>query len=439
MKEKDNNQEDFSLYTEKIVVKPSVKYKRLIGAIKFIVAALIFGVVASGTMVFVYPWLEARINTQAQQREPLAIEKDEYPTMEPGEEYTVEEDTESNSNPGTHSEKAQAGTLKAVVQNAQKSIVTIDSYRASVDEVLAKEQSPTETVGLVIGEVNSEYIILTNYAAIISSSSIVVKFNEATEVNAVLLGHEEQTGLALLGVKQSDIPANEQDEILIASLDNSYKMKQGDRVLAAGKIYGQIKAVDYGMVTNVSSMGGTDNTYQVINTNFMIYPGDYGYLYNMSGNVVGICIPSRPVSAEGSLEEGSSAADGAVLSGNGMEMFRAAGISDLKCMIERLSSSEALPYMGIKGQTVTNSIALAYGLPMGIYIMDISMDSPAFAAGLQQGDVIVGFEGNMVLTIQAFSEKLYQCSNGQNVTVTVKRPGKDNYRELSFAVTLSSR
>lgn len=437
MKEKDNNQEDFSLYTEKIVVKPSVKYKRLIRAVKLIVAALIFGVVASGTMVFVYPWLDAKINTQAQQREPLEIEKDEYPTTEPGEEYTVEEDTESNNNPGTYSEKAQAGTLKAVVQNAQKSIVTIDSYRASVDEVLAKEQSPTETVGLVIGEANSEYIILTNYAAIVSSSSIVVKFNAATEVNAVLLGYEEQTGLALLGVKQTDIPANEQDDILVATLDNSYKMKQGDRVVAAGKIYGQIKTVDYGMVTNVSSMSGMDNTYQVINTNFMVYPGDYGYLYNMSGNVVGICIPALSNSVEGNLENSSD--EDITLAGGAAGMFRAAGISDLKCMIERLSSSEALPYMGIKGQNVTNSIALAYGLPMGIYIMDISMDSPAFAAGLQQGDVIVGFEGNMVLTIQAFSEKLYQCSNGQNVTLTVKRPGKDNYRELSFSVTLSSR
>ena len=67
------------------------------------------------------------------------------------------------------------------------------------------------------------------------------------------------------------------------------------------------------------------------------------------------------------------------------------------------------------------------------------MDSPAFYAGLQSGDVITQFNGNTVLTIQEFSEKLYQCSNGENITVTVKRAGRDEYRELTFSVVLAVR
>ena len=42
----------------------------------------------------------------------------------------------------------------------------------------------------------------------------------------------------------------------------------------------------------------------------------------------------------------------------------------------------------------------------------------------------------MVLTIQAFSEKLYQCADGDTLLVTVKRQGKDGYSDVSFSVNV---
>ena len=119
--------------------------------------------------------------------------------------------------------------------------------------------------------------------------------------------------------------------------------------------------------------------------------------------------------------------------------MQAVGISDLKPMIEILSSSSDIVYLGIRSTNVTTSTAERYKLPMGIYITDVIMDSPAFYAGLQSGDVITQLNGNTVLTIQEFSEKLYQCSNGENITVTVKRAGRDEYRELTFSVVLAVR
>ena len=54
-------EDSFALYTEKIVPKPSVKYRRLIRAAKFFVAAVLFGLIASGVMLLVYPALEKRM------------------------------------------------------------------------------------------------------------------------------------------------------------------------------------------------------------------------------------------------------------------------------------------------------------------------------------------------------------------------------------------
>ena len=77
-----------------------------------------------------------------------------------------------------------------------------------------------------------------------------------------------------------------------------------------------------------------------------------------------------------------------------------------------------------------------YNLPNGVYISNIDIDSPAYYAGLQAGDVISAINGQSILTIQQFSEKLYQCADGDTLLVTVKRQGKDGYSDVSFSVSV---
>lgn len=93
--------------------------------------------------------------------------------------------------------------------------------------ILTETQSATETVGLVIGQVNSEYIILTNAEVVRDSSSLVVKVSKATEVDAELVGSDTDTGIAIVSVKESQIPSKERSSIVTAQLDNSYSIQQG--------------------------------------------------------------------------------------------------------------------------------------------------------------------------------------------------------------------
>ncbi|MFQ8902809.1 MAG: PDZ domain-containing protein [Lachnospira eligens] len=54
-------------------------------------------------------------------------------------------------------------------------------------------------------------------------------------------------------------------------------------------------------------------------------------------------------------------------------------------------------YCGITGQNVTEELAAKYGLPSGVYISNVDIDSPAYYAGLQAGDVISAINGQSVL------------------------------------------
>ncbi len=406
-------EDSFALYTEKIVPKPSVKYRRLIRAAKFFAAAVLFGLIASGVMLLVYPALEKRMVQRNTDKEILTIEKDEYPSEEQDNTETKETISEDGVGNEAITQATDAAALKNVATAAIKSLVLIDVYKTDMGNILTETQSATETVGLVIGQVNSEYIILTNAAVVRDSSSLVVKVSKATEVDAELVGSDTDTGIAIVSVKESQIPSKERSSIVTAQLDNSYSVQQGDIVVAAGRLYGQNKTVDYGMVSGISTKSGVDNSYEIISTGLAGIEDDYGYLFNMKGNVVGISMKNTKTT------------------------FSVLGISDLKSMIQELSNGNSPVYFGIKGQNVTGTMATRYGLPVGIYVTDIELDSPAYAAGIQPGDIITGIDGNMVLTIQAFSEKLYQCESGQQISITAKRFGGDEYKDMTFNAVIA--
>lgn len=170
-------EDSFALYTEKIVPKPSVKYRRLIRAAKFFVAAVLFGLIASGVMLLVYPALEKRMVQRNTDKEILTIEKDEYPSEE--QDNTETKETTADDNYEAVLQTTDAAALKNVATAAIKSLVLIDVYKTDMGNILTETQSATETVGLVIGQVNSEYIILTNAEVVRDSSSLVVKVSKS--------------------------------------------------------------------------------------------------------------------------------------------------------------------------------------------------------------------------------------------------------------------
>ena len=424
--------EQYPLYTEKIVVKPSVKYRKFILLMWVLAAGCIFGAAASVVFVLFAPQVYDSFVAGQEERETLQFDKDEYPqeidstyldSTAESEAVTIgqlsdnltEDDTDNNIvtvDDYTSFSKA----LKKVASSVQKSIVSIDIYEKGVDDFINQKNSATETTGVVIGTVGSEYIILTNYNSIQGSDTVVVRFEEKTEVTAQIIGKDKESGMALLSVKESSIPSTERDSLLSAKLGNSYKVSEGDIAIVAGKINGITGAIDYCTVMNISTESGLDNSFQVMDIGLKCKEDDFSFVFNTNGSLIGLAFYS---------EEN--------------EEMVVKGISDVKSIIQALSSGNGIVYMGISGQNVTSMLATRYGLPMGIYVSDVWLNSPAYNAGIQSGDVIVGIDEQMILTIQAFSEKLYQYSNGQQVTVKVKRLGKDGYKEVEFPVTVSVR
>ena len=221
------------------------------------------------------------------------------------------------------------------------------------------------------------------------------------------------SGIGIVSINASKLTAQQRNSIAVAQLDNSYMVNQGDLVIASGKLYETSKGVSYGTIAGSKVEYSKDSGYEVFETSVSITAGGFAILFNSEGNVVGVSKASTDTSTK-----------------------FIGGISDLKAQIETMINEHGIMYCGITGQNVTDELAAKYGLPSGVYISNVDIDSPAYYAGLQAGDVISAINGQSILTIQQFSEKLYQCADGDSLSVTAMRQGKDGYSDVSFSVSV---
>ena len=86
-------------------------------------------------------------------------------------------------------------------------------------------------------------------------------------------------------------------------------------------------------------------------------------------------------------------------------MTAVASISDYKGVLQDLTNGIAAPYFGIRGQEVSAAMAES-GLPQGIYVVDCIADSPAYNAGIQNGDIITWINGSKTSTMKDFQNQV---------------------------------
>ncbi len=401
-----NENEEFPLYTEKIVVNPKKKYKKLIHILWVAVCAVIFGILASFVMVIVFPMINKRFNEVPKTSIHLELDKDEY---------IMRDDVEEND-PDIGQAKPQGVTevksIEEIVENALKSVVVIN-YETLLPQ--DEENKNNQSVGLIVGDVNDDIIILTSNH-VTSRGTCNVLIGESVSLAANILGSDSDSGLSIISISKRNISDIDKIDYNVAVLGNSYMLQENDKVVAVGRLEGNIVGANVGKIVSLDTESVVDNVYDILNTDIRMDLQDYCFLYNNMGNVVGISKDS-PV----------------------QDHLSVMGISNLKALIERLTENKPINYLGIKMSNITPSISEKYNLPMGIYITSVVIDSPAYNAGLQAGDVIVELNHTPVLAIQSFNEQLYQYDSSQNINVTVKRAGRDNYRELLYVINPSVR
>lgn len=420
---------------EKIVKPPLTKGQIAARAAVFLLAAAAFGAVSALSFTAVRMWSEGRWGGDPQ-KESAAIEFNrDDPDVQPeesgsmqasgGAEETVPVDEAVKAYMETYeftSEdlKSMYDSVRAVEQQVDHGIVTVHSGKQQTDLFGNPIETSGYCAGAVIARTSSAYIILTRASAVSQADSICVEFFDGTEVPASVLQNDGVTGMAVIQADAEAVDPELRGEIHVIPLGNSYSVKTGDFIIGAGAPAGIVHSFEFGAVTYVArNVPVTDGVTRILFTDLSSSEEAGTFIMNLNGEIIGW--------TDNSLKKESSIASESVMS-----------ISDYKGILEKMTNGVEPAYFGIKGQEVSEAMQ-AEGIPRGVYIADAVSGGPAYESGLQNGDIIVRFDGRDVATLKELSTQIFSVKPGDTVVITVMRKGRDGYTSLEYQVTAGGR
>ena len=253
--------------------------------------------------------------------------------------------------------------------------------------------------------------ILTNNHVIEGADEITVVLHDGREFKGEVLDRDPGVDLAVVKIEAPDLP--------VATLGNSDELQAGQFCVAIGNPFGLQDTVTFGVISalNRSIRSGPNQVMEdLIQTDAAINPGNSGGpLIDFSGTVVGINTAIIPQAQN---------------IGFAVPINTARDITD--DLIEHGKISR--PWLGIYILTVNAQVQQRFelGVSTGVYVAEVVSDGPAAAAGIKEGDVIVGLDGTPVQSGERLRSMLRRKAIGATVSLLIVRD--DQYQEVKVAL-----
>ena len=345
---------------------------------------------------------------------------------------TKQTETVSNTKLTTSSSSTVNSDIANIAKNTMPSVVSITNM--SVQEVQSffggtqERQSESVGSGLIIGQNDSELLIVTNNHVVEGNDTLTVSFIDETSVEANVKGTDPNKDLAVVAVDLSKVGESTLDQIAVATMGDSSQIQVGETAIAIGNALGYGQSVTTGIISATGrELDGID--VKLIQTDAAINPGNSGgALLNAKGEVIGI----------NTAKVATDSVEG---------MGYAIPISEAQETIENLMNQETKMkvdekdrgYIGIQGVDVTEDTSKMYNMPTGVYVSEVSSGGGADKAGITKGCVITAINGTSVNDMEALQEQLQYYAKGETVTLTIRVPGNNGeYTENQVEVKLGS-
>jgi len=268
-----------------------------------------------------------------------------------------------------------------------------------------RRQTPRHATALGSGFIIDESgYVVTNNHVIDHASEVTIRLSDESVYPAKVIGTDPQTDIALLKI-EADRP------LPALKLGDSDQAEVGDWVMAVGNPFGLGGTVTAGIISargrNIQA-GPYDDFLQV---DASINRGNSGGpLFNLDGDVIGV--------------------NTAIYSPNGGSVGIGFAIPSnmVKNVVAQLRDHGSVErgWLGVQIQNVTPDLAEALGLDKaaGAMVAAITPDSPAEAAGIKTGDVILSFAGKEIDDTRELARVVAQYPAENKADVTLWRNGK---------------
>ena len=262
----------------------------------------------------------------------------------------------------------------------------------------------------VIVDAENGYL-LTNQHVIDEAERITVALTDRREFEAEVVGADPETDVALLKIEAEALTA--------LPLGDSDELQIGDYVVAIGNPFGLGQTITAGIVSAVGRSGLSLESYEdFIQTDAAINVGNSGgALINLKGELVGI--------------------NTAIFSGRGgnIGIGFAIPVNMARRIMDQLLAHGEIQRgrIGVQIQDLTPDLAEALGTShqRGAVVAQVLPGTPAEAAGIQRGDVIVEMNGEPVVGSTDLRNKVGLLRVGDAVRLTIERDGEPLTIELA--------
>lgn len=250
-------------------------------------------------------------------------------------------------------------------------------------------------------------LVLTNYHVIApppqyhEAKEIRVRLFDQREFSAKIIGRDKKTDVALLQIEGGG------DSFSPVMLGDSKGIDIGEWVMAIGNAFGIEESISVGVVSGKGRVLGAGPYDQFIQTDAVIHAGNTGGpLYNIRGEVIGM---------------------NTTVSVTGYGIGFAIPINVIKNMLAMLENDGQVTrgWLGVMIQSLTRDLAKVFKLEddQGALVSEVMPESPAKAAGIRRGDVILSFDGKDVKKMHDLPTLVAETPVGKTVSIDLVREG----------------
>jgi serine protease Do/serine protease DegQ len=283
------------------------------------------------------------------------------------------------------------------------------------DEYFSPEQPQTQRQqaagsGVIVDA--DDGIVMTNFHVVKGADEVQVALIDGRSFKAEIVGTDSELDVAILKIEASKL-----SELVLA---DSSKLEVGDFVVAIGNPFGLGQTVTTGVVSALGRSGlGIEGYENFIQTDASINPGNSGgALVNLHGELVGI---NTAIIAP---------------AGGNVGIGFAIPVNMAKTSMQQILEHGEVKrgQIGVMIQTITPDLREAFNLESGmrgVLVASVTENSPAQAAGLRSGDIILEVNGKSVQSVGQLRTQIGIRRIGEKVTLKIFRDGKNKLVEVA--------